>query len=87
MDYVTHTCKKCKCAFIAEDYTNVQDIPPQWRFCPKCSEEKGIDYASQTPQKNRTPEEQKRIDERMAKLKIIGAKKLREYHRNKKANL
>lgn len=24
MDFVTHTCKKCGCAFVAEDYTNEQ---------------------------------------------------------------
>lgn len=49
MDFVTHTCKKCKCAFVAEDYTNCQDIPPQWRLCPDCAKKAGIDYASQKP--------------------------------------
>ena len=47
--YVTHTCKKCGCAFNAEDYTNAQDIPPHWRYCEKCAQELGIDYASQKP--------------------------------------
>ncbi len=84
MDFVTHTCKKCGCAFVAEDYTNCQDIPPHWRYCPECSQELGIDYDKQRPRTNRTPEQQKAIDERMAKLKIIGAEKLREWHRNKK---
>ena len=81
--YVTHTCKKCGCAFTAEDYTNAQDIPPHWRYCPECAKVKGIDYEKQTPKTNRTPEEQKRIDERMAKLKVIGAQKLKEYHLTK----
>lgn len=44
MDFVTHTCKKCECAFVVEDYTNCQDIPPHWRYCPDCAKELGIDY-------------------------------------------
>lgn len=27
--YVAHECKKCGCAFIAEDYTNAQDFMPK----------------------------------------------------------
>lgn len=69
MDYVTHTCRKCGCAFVAEDYTNCQDLPPKWRYCPDCAKAKGIDYESQTPRKNRTPEEQKRIDEQIKRIK------------------
>lgn len=70
MDYVTHTCKKCGCAFVAEDYTNAQDIPPHWRLCPECSKKAGIDYASQKPW-NSFSEAQKR---RIEKLKIAGQK-------------
>lgn len=67
--YVCHVCKSCKSAFVAEDYTNAKDEPPKWRYCPGWAKEKGIDYDSQTPRKNRTPEEQKRIDEQIEKLK------------------
>lgn len=84
MDFVTHTCKKCGCAFVAEDYTHVKNTPPSWRYCPDCAEKLGIDYDKQTPKRNRTPEQQQKIDVRMEKLKKIGAEKLREYHRNKK---
>lgn len=84
MDYVTHTCRRCECAFVAEDFTKVKDIPPRWRLCPDCCKELGIDYDKQRPWTNRTSEQQKAIDERMAKLKIIGAAKLREYHKKKK---
>ena len=49
MDFVTHTGKECGCAFVAEDYTNAQDIPPHWRLCPECAEKAGIDYNSQKP--------------------------------------
>ena len=67
--YVCHVCKKCKCAFVAEDYTNAKDIPPQWRFCPDCSQELGIDYEKQTPKSNRSPEENERIDKQIETLK------------------
>lgn len=60
MDYVTHTCKKCGCAFVAEDYTNCYDLPPKWLYCPKCAKTKGIHYEKQTPKTNRSPEENKR---------------------------
>ena len=67
--YVCHVCKDCKSAFIAEDYTNAQNEPPKWRYCPACAIKKGIDYATQTPRKNRTPEEQKRINAQIERLK------------------
>ena len=67
--YVCHVCKKCKKAFIAEDYTNAQNEPPKWRYCEDCATKMGIDYNSQTPKKNRTPEEQKRIDEQIKRIK------------------
>ena len=67
--YVAHECKKCGCAFVAEDYTKAQDLMPKWRYCPECAKEKGIVYEEQTPRKNRTTEEQKRIDERIERLK------------------
>lgn len=67
--YVAHECKKCGKAFIAEDYTNAKSLMPTWRYCEDCAKEKGIDYASQTPKTNRTPEEQKKIDEKIERLR------------------
>ena len=67
--YVAHECRKCKKAFIAEDYTNTKDQMPKWRYCENCAEEKGLDYKNQTPKTNRTPEEQKRVDEKIERLK------------------
>lgn len=67
--YVAHECKECGCAFIAEDYTNAQDKMPKWRYCPDCARAKDIDYEKQTPKKNRTPEEQKRINAQIERLK------------------
>lgn len=75
MDYVTHTCKKCGCAFNAEDYTNAQDVPPHWRYCPECCKKLGIDYASQTPKTNRTPEQNKRYE----KFAEIGKQNLKKF--------
>ena len=73
--YVTHTCKKCGCAFTAEDYTNAQDIPPHWRYCPECAKVKGIDYEKQTPKLNRTPEENLRFK----KFAEIGKQNIKNY--------
>lgn len=70
MDFVTHTCKKCECAFVAEDYTNCQDMPPHWRLCPDCCKELGIDYDKQKPW-NSYSEKQKVT---LAKLKEAGKK-------------
>ena len=79
-NYVCHVCKKCGCAFVAEDYTNAQDMPPKWRYCPDCAKEKGIDYEKQTPKSNRTPEE----NERYKKLGERGAENLKKFlERNK----
>lgn len=61
--YVAHICRKCDNIFIAEDYTRVKDKPPKWRYCKSCSEKLGIKYEEQTPRKNRTPEEEKRMKE------------------------
>ncbi len=69
MDYVAHTCKQCGCAFVAEDYTNCQDIPPHWRYCPECAKSKGIEYEKQKPWTNRTEEQKKRISEQIERLK------------------
>lgn len=66
--YVAHECKKCGCAFVAEDYTNAQDQMPKWRYCEECAKKLGIEYEKQTPRKNRTPEQQERIE----KLKKAG---------------
>lgn len=73
--YVCHVCKKCECAFVAEDYTNAQDIPPHWRYCPDCAKELGIEYEKQTPKSNRTPEE----NERYKKNAEIGKRNLKNY--------
>lgn len=67
--YVAHECKKCGKAFIAEDYTKATSLMPTWRYCEDCAKEIGIDYATQTPRKNRTPEEQKKIDEKTERLR------------------
>lgn len=75
MDFVTHTCKKCGCAFVAEDYTNCQDIPPHWRYCPNCSESLGIDYDKQKPWTNRTKEQ----NERYKKFAEIGKQNIQKY--------
>lgn len=66
--YVAHICKKCGCMFVAEDYTKATAIPPSWRYCKSCCEKMGINYDTQTPRKNRTPEEQKRVDEKVKRL-------------------
>lgn len=75
MDFVTHTCKKCGCAFVAEDYTNCQDIPPHWRYCPECSQELGIDYDKQRPWTNRTKEQ----NERYKRFAEIGTQNIKKY--------
>lgn len=75
MDFVTHTCKKCNCAFVAEDYTNCQDIPPHWRYCPDCAKELGIEYEKQKPWTNYTEEQKNRIKEQIERLKNFQFKK------------
>ena len=75
MDYVTHTCKKCKCAFVAEDYTNAQDIPPTWRYCPECAKKLGIDYDKQTPWSNRSEKRNEQIKAQIERLKQYRFKK------------
>lgn len=60
--YVAHYCRRCDDIFIAEDYTRAKNNPPRWRYCPKCAKELGINYEQQTPRKNRTVEEQEKID-------------------------
>ena len=67
MEYVTHTCKQCGCAFNAEDYTNAQDIPPHWRYCPECSKISGIDYEKQKPGDYRS-EKQKEFYKRFSEM-------------------
>ena len=68
MDYVTHTCRNCGCAFVAEDYTNCQDIPPHWRLCPECAEKAGIDYDKQKPWNSYSEKQKARLE----KLKEAG---------------
>lgn len=68
--YVCHVCKKCECAFIAEDYTNCQDIPPHWRLCPDCSKELGIDYDKQRPWNSYSEKQKAKLE----KLKESGKK-------------
>ena len=67
--YVWHVCKKCKCAFVAEDYTNVQDKPPQWRYCPDCAKELGVDYEKQKPWNNFSEARRKQLDKQKEILK------------------
>lgn len=62
MDYVTHTCKKCNCAFVAEDYTNCQDIPPHWRYCPECAAALGIEYDKQKPWTNYSEKQRAKLE-------------------------
>lgn len=66
--YVAHICKKCGCFFVAEDYTKATSFPPKWRYCKSCAEKLGIDYDKQTPRRNRTPEEQKQVEEKTKRL-------------------
>lgn len=68
--YVCHVCKECNSAFVAEDYTNAQDIPPHWRYCPDCAKKLGIDYEKQKPWNNFSEAQKKRIE----KLKEAGKK-------------
>lgn len=35
-EYVSHTCKNCKCAFIDVDELNAQVEAPDYKYCPKC---------------------------------------------------
>ena len=72
--YICHVCKKCECAFIAEDYTNAQDVPPHWRYCPKCAEKLGIDYDKQKPMDNFSEAQKNRIKKQIERLKIAGKK-------------
>lgn len=62
-NYVVHFCrnKSCDKCFIAEDFTNVRDIPPKWRYCPECAKALGIDYNGQRPWNMRSEAEQERI--------------------------
>jgi hypothetical protein len=69
MDFVTHTCKKCGCAFVAEDYTNCQDIPPHWRLCPECARKAGIDYDKQRPWNSYSEAKKNRIEKQIERLK------------------
>jgi hypothetical protein len=34
--YVSHTCKKCGVAFMAEDLFNAKSKPPTWKYCNEC---------------------------------------------------
>jgi hypothetical protein len=79
--YVCHVCRKCECAFVAEDYTNAKDIPPKWRLCPDCAKETGIDYDSQKPSDYWTEEQRERYKKSGERLKTF-----REL-RKKKLNL
>lgn len=75
MDYVTHTCKKCGCAFVAEDYTRVTHTPPSWRYCPECSKKLGIDYAKQRPRDNFSEARKRAIEKSKERLKEYQFKK------------
>ena len=79
MDYVTHTCKKCGCAFVAEDYTKVTHTPPSWRYCPECSKKLGINYEKQRPGDNFSEARKNHLE----KLKKIGAENFKKYRQEK----
>ncbi|MBP5596330.1 MAG: hypothetical protein J6Y02_13165 [Pseudobutyrivibrio sp.] len=59
MDYVVHYCKNkdglpgepepCNNAWIDEDLTNVQTVPPQWKYCRECCKKLNIDFEKQKP--------------------------------------
>ena len=50
-NYVVHYCKNKDCdnAWIDEDLTNVQTIPPQWKCCKECCKKLGINFNEQKP--------------------------------------
>lgn len=79
MDYVTHTCKNCECAFVAEDYTNCRDVPPHWRLCPECAKAAGVDYAKQKPWQNYSEKRKMALEA----LKKKGKENLQKYNQQK----
>lgn len=83
MDFVTHTCKKCGCAFVAEDYTNAQDIPPHWRLCPECAEKAGIDYDAQKPWDSYSEARKRNLEN----LKKLGTENLKKINQEKIKNI
>lgn len=70
--YVTHTCKRCGKAFVAEDSHNAKDIPPKNKYCEDCVKE-GF---KNKQKRNYTPEQIEAFKERM--------KKSREERKSKK---
>ena len=49
MNYVNHICrnKECNNNWIDKDVTNVQSLPPSWKYCRECCEKLGIDFDKQ----------------------------------------
>lgn len=71
MNYVMHFCrnKECNNGWVDKDLTGATTIPPKWKYCKECAKKLGIDYDAQTPKSSRTPEEEKRIKERIQKAR------------------
>lgn len=60
--FVTHTCKRCGKAFVAEDTYNAQDLPPKNKYCGDCEKE---GFKNKRKRKL-TPEQIEAFKERMA---------------------
>ena len=71
MNYVMHFCrnKQCNNGWIDKDLTGATTIPPKWKYCKECAKSKGIDFDKQKPSDYRTPEQEKKLKEKMEKLK------------------
>lgn len=59
----------CNNAWIDKDLTGATMYPPAWKYCRECCEKLGIDFDSQTPSGNRTPEENERIQKQIERIK------------------
>lgn len=65
----------CNNRWIDEDLTGATTHIPTWKYCRDCCERLGIDFDKQKPSDYRTKEEQKRINERIKRLKDSRNKK------------
>lgn len=72
MNYVMHICrnKKCNNSWIDKDVTNVQSLPPSWKYCKECCEKLGIDF-----------DKQRRSDYMTAKMKQSIEKNLKSMNK------
>ena len=63
--YVTHTCKRCGRAFVAEDTANVQDVSSKSKYCDEC-----VKLGYKNKQKREFTQEQiEAFKERMKKVR------------------